>query len=231
MIVGFYYLNFGPLIWKNGIAEFKNARRAAAVARAARNAAASGLMASAKATITLRDIVRGVADDVRDEGQLPKWLMFILSFVFLLRSTDLMYYGAYVAFTILGNAFHPYFFAFHLVDIVVRYKELAIVLQAVVKPAKSLALTFVLFWFIEYFFAIFGFVFLRSEYGTSSTGFDPDGECTSLFVCLITGFDQGFKNNGGIGPFLGPAPHSEGGVWYGRILFDNSYNLILMVRV
>ena len=36
------------------------------------------------------------------------------------------------------------------------YEELGIVLQAVTKPAKSLALTFVLFWFIQYFFAIIG---------------------------------------------------------------------------
>ena len=56
------------------------------------------------------------------------------------------------------------------------------------------------------------------------------------------------KNNGGIGkhccacccsvvcahsnaagPFLGPSPHGWGGTWAARIIFDNLYNLILMV--
>lgn len=98
-VVGTYYLNFGPLIWKNGIAEFQ-AKRMARVVRV--RSAATGL--ARKRQLTLRDIVRGATDDVSLDGQLPKWLLFVLSFVFLLRSTDLMYYTAFVAMTIMGTS-------------------------------------------------------------------------------------------------------------------------------
>ena len=86
MIVGFYYLNFGPLIWKNGVAEFKERHKAAMVARGVRNAAKAGLAQTRKKALGLHDVVRGAADEAKYEGDLPKWLMFILSFVFLLRS-------------------------------------------------------------------------------------------------------------------------------------------------
>ena len=46
----------------------------------------------------------------------------ILRIVYLsLRSADIVYYLAYAIFAILGFAVHPFFFAFHLTEILRRY--------------------------------------------------------------------------------------------------------------
>lgn len=46
---------------------------------------------------------------------------------------QMVYYSLYIAFTIAGNVGHDFFYAFHMIDIVVRYKSLTIVLQAVAR--------------------------------------------------------------------------------------------------
>ena len=49
------------------------------------------------------------------------------------------------------------------------------------------------------------------------------GPCGTLFQCFFTHFDQGFKNDGGIGGFLLPNENSQGRSWGIRMLFDNLY--------
>lgn len=53
--------------------------------------------------------------------------------------------------------------------------------------------------------------------------------CQSLLDCALTNYDYTFKNNGGIGAWLNdPSDPPVGVVNYGRLIFDNVNNLILV---
>lgn len=52
---------------------------------------------------------------------------------------QILYYSLYIVLTVAGNLGNNFFFAFHLIDIVVRYKSLTIVLQAVARFVRSAA--------------------------------------------------------------------------------------------
>lgn len=62
----------------------------------------------------------GLADELKG---LSRSLAMALSVVTLFTNMEFLYYSAYVVFTILGNAQHHFFFAFHLLDVVLRYEE------------------------------------------------------------------------------------------------------------
>lgn len=47
--------------------------------------------------------------------------------------------------TILGNLVHEWFFAFHLIDALLRYKDLNLVLLSVYRPIRALLTTAALF--------------------------------------------------------------------------------------
>lgn len=65
----------------------------------------------------------GLADELKG---LSRSLAMALSVVTLFTNMEFLYYSAYVVFTILGNAQHHFFFAFHLLDVVLRYEEVCV---------------------------------------------------------------------------------------------------------
>ena len=142
-----------------------------------------------------------------------------------------VYQVAYVIFTVLGNLIHPFFFAFHLVDLILRYEELRIVLRSVTRPAKALVLTAIVFLAAEYWYALFGFAFIRSDFERQSEDtFALRNECNTLFSCFLVVVDQGFKNDGGIGGYLKQLNYEEAPAthFYGRLAYDSVFNLILL---
>ena len=68
------------------------------------------------------------------------------------------------------------------------------VLQSVTTQLKPLGLTAALFMIVEFYFALFGFTYLRTHY--------ERGQCKTLFRCFFTTFDLGFKNDGGLGGYV-----------------------------
>lgn len=131
---------------------------------------------------------------------------------------DVIYYSAYVILAVIGTFVHPFFFAFHLFDIVKRKQALTNVLKAITGQFQSLFWTFALFLIIEYVFALIGYYWLKSDF---------EGNCPSLLICFLNTFDQGFKNDGGLGGFLTAADVGE--IDALRIVYDNLYNIILMI--
>ncbi len=71
-----------------------------------------------------------------------------------------MYYIAYGAFAILGTIIHPFFFIFHLSEILFRYPTLKNIIYSVWQPKKQLIFTIFLFVILIYFYAILGYTFL-----------------------------------------------------------------------
>lgn len=101
--------------------------------------------------------------------------------------------------TLAGNFLHPFFFAFHLLDVVVRLEELKIVLKAVTRPLGGLALVAVLLFVLLYLCTLFGCQYFRTDFvslDSSPTASNTSTECDTLATCLLTTFNAAFKNNG-----------------------------------
>merc|ERR1712054_31164 len=84
-------------------------------------------------------------------------------------------------------------FSAHLLLMFLHFPEVKKVLLSMYRPWRSLLLTFCLFIVIVYFFAVFAYADVVHY---------PENTCESLAQCFITTFDQGFKNDGGVGGFL-----------------------------
>ncbi|KDO32193.1 hypothetical protein SPRG_03410 [Saprolegnia parasitica CBS 223.65] len=167
------------------------------------------------------DVLRTKQDRVRN---------IVVSVRFLLRDPRLVYYGLLVMIPVLGTYVHVQFFAFHVLDIINRSQELKNVLKAVVLPGKSLLLIFALYLLLVYIFATIGFFYFRPDY-TPEAMANPNApqRCSTLFLCFLSSFDLAFKSNGGLGGFLLPRALGTDPLATGRFLFDNAYNIILMV--
>jgi inositol 1,4,5-triphosphate receptor type 1/inositol 1,4,5-triphosphate receptor type 3 len=137
---------------------------------------------------------------------------------YVLSNFETVYYSLYVVISILGTIVHPFYFSLHLLDILHRYPSLQNVVRSITKPKKSLILTFLFMIVLIYLFSIWGYSAFSSFYY---------GNCPSLAICLITTFDQGFKNGGGVGEYL--EPWGSGTVDIPRLLYDNLFNIIIMI--
>lgn len=104
---------------------------------------------------------------------------------------DVIYYLAYGACAFIATMIHPFFFAFHLSEVVLRYPTLRNIIRSFWEPKTALMLTFMLVMLMNYFFSLVAYIWLYELYN--------NGKCDSLLVCFIATFDYAFKNNGGIG--------------------------------
>ena len=102
----------------------------------------------------------------------------------LLKNPEIIYYIAYGVLAIIGTVVHPFFFAFHLTEILLRYPTLRNVIKSVYIPRLALGLTFVLYLILEYFFVIFGYLFFHEDF---------NGNCKSTIMCFVKFFDNTFK--------------------------------------
>ncbi len=119
------------------------------------------------------------------KGQFVKMATRILRIIYLsLRSGDIVYYLAYAIFAILGSAIHPFFFAFHLTEILRRYPTLKNVIKAIYEPRRQLCLTFLFLVILTYIFSLIAFEFFSADY---------HGDCSSTWSCFLTTFDFTFK--------------------------------------
>lgn len=136
--------------------------------------------------------------------------------LYLITDPYVLYYCLYGFSAIIGLTITPFFFALHLLDVLVRFPLLQNVLKSIWIPRKSLLLTFLLFQMLNYFFSLIGYFALDDDY---------DGACPSTWVCFLTAVDKAFKVDGGLGGFLAANTDMN----FPRFLFDNFYNLLIMI--
>lgn len=160
-----------------------------------------------------------------------------ISLSFLIRNPRIVYFLWQITVAILGSYVNKLYFAFHLLDVVNRYQELSNVLRSIVRPAKVLCLTVLLYLVIVYVFAIIGFYFFRADYNPSVvlTPKQIDGsapyQCQRLFQCFLISLDQGFKSNGGLGGYLSANIPGDSLRSYARLAFDLFYNIVLIIML
>jgi len=143
-------------------------------------------------------------------------MRLIKTALYLLSDFYVLYYFIYGFTAIIGVVTSPFFFAFHLLDVLVRYPLLQNVLRSIYNPRKSLFLTYLLFQMLNYFFTLFGYFWLQDDY---------DGACPNTLICFLTAFDKSFKVDGGLGGYL--TVHEKPDLL--RFFFDNIYQLLVMI--
>ena len=161
------------------------------------------------------------------------WFMwFIVIFVklltvilFILKEIEVVYYLAYGALAVFGTIIHPFFFAFHLTEILIRYPTLKNVIKSVWEPRTQLFLTLILFIILVYVYALLGYTFFSEDF---------DGKCEATIFCFLYTFDWTFKANGGVGGYLtdnqtGDKDTYEPKYEIKRFVYDNTSNIILVI--
>lgn len=87
--------------------------------------------------------------------------MYTVNALLLCAQPTVLYYTAYVGFALLGNLLSPFFFAFHLMDLVHRQETLRAVVRAVTYNGKQLTTTVLLVAVIIFLFSIIEFLIVR----------------------------------------------------------------------
>ena len=87
----------------------------------------------------------------------------------------------YLVFSFCGYIVHPFFYAYHMIDMIIRNPYLKNVLKAIYRPRYELINTFILFLCMQYIFAMFAYLYLYNDF--------DKGECTSLSQCFLVIID------------------------------------------
>jgi inositol 1,4,5-triphosphate receptor type 1 len=140
---------------------------------------------------------------------------------------DALYYTTFLVFTILGISLHAFFYAFTLSYIILRSATLKSVLLAIVEPRGMILVTLMFFFMTMYVFSIISYSAFQKYY--------DGGTCSTLLTCLIINVDTSFKEGLSVfmsQPYLdGDDDVTRGNIDYWRILFDNAFNLIIMILI
>lgn len=97
-------------------------------------------------------------------------LIHTINFYFLMSEPLVLYYCVYVVFTWLGNFLSPFFFAFHLLDLLHRVETLKAVVKSVTYNGRQLIMTVLLVAVVVYIYTIFGFSIFRDTAVVVCTG-------------------------------------------------------------
>jgi len=143
---------------------------------------------------------------------------------YLLTDVWWTYHLLFVIFSALGVWQTP-FFAYHMLDLVLRNHQVQYVIKAVTTNGKSVLLIASLGICVVYFFSAFGFFFLRFLYDDSSAGYLY---CDTWFHCLLTTFWWGVSQGGGIGDLSGIPLYNNNRYW-GYIFFSFLYFAIVNI--
>ena len=136
---------------------------------------------------------------------------------------NLIYNIAFVVFAVLGILYNYFYFSMHLVESINRSTTLRNVLKAIWNPRKQIMVTLILLFLVEYFFTILVFLFFYN---------DVDGQlCHRMDTCLITIFDQTFKNFNGIINYLSEVNYKDDHSFSGRFWLDNMFYIVILLLV
>ncbi|EGR32738.1 MIR domain protein [Ichthyophthirius multifiliis] len=139
----------------------------------------------------------------------------------LMLVCKVLYYLTYSTLAIIATFVHPFFFTFHLSEVLLRYPTLKNVIMSIYLPRRQLLLTFLLLVIAEYIFTIFAYTFYNQDYM---------GNCSSMLYCFLFTFDQTFKANGGVGGYLAETTGQKNTAQFNfsRFFFDNLSQYVLV---
>ncbi|GMS80970.1 hypothetical protein PENTCL1PPCAC_3145, partial [Pristionchus entomophagus] len=147
----------------------------------------------------------------------------------IMTNGQFIYRIGYLIGSALGVFVSPFFYAVHLIDVVLSFPMLKAILQSVTHNLKQLILTIMMTLVVMYLYTVLGFNFFRKFYVQESDeeGEEPDRKCHSMFTCFIYHFYAGVRAGGGIGDEL-ESPYGDE-LQYLRMLYDISFFFFVIV--
>ena len=120
----------------------------------------------------------------------------------------------------------PFWFAFHLLDIITKSKDLQAVFQAVTQNGRSIMMTAVFGVIIVYIYAIIGYVYLSDSFAVGGFPDEDIPMCTNLPDCWVGALSEGLRG-GDIGGFM-DARSPDDSLFYVQILYQLSFWAIVI---
>ena len=113
---------------------------------------------------------------------------------------EILYYLCYGALAYVGAFIHPFYFCFHLSEVLIRYPDLNNAVLAIYGPRWDLFYIMMFTLLIVYWFSIINYMLFFEMFRPTEDNPDNKGWCDSMFVCFLTMFDWLLKNpEGGFG--------------------------------
>ena len=151
-----------------------------------------------------------------------------LTYTPVLSGESLMYIGLLVA-SVLGNVFHGYTYAFHLLYVVLGNDILQRVMTSVTKNGQALGYVGLLILILIYIYSLVAFAFMREYFNHEEGKF-----CDNMWQCFVTSVRAGLLSGGGLGEAMaedGPrqmfGPAGIGGVAGIKSVFDVSFFVLI----
>jgi len=152
----------------------------------------------------------------------PLYLVIVtyaMNLFFLVTNGDFCYYLTYVLFAFLGDFSSPFFFAFHLLDLIHRFETLKVVVRSVTYNGSQLVMTVVLVVVVVYLYAIVAFNIFRESFQA-----DGDYVCETMYQCYFFTLTSGLRAAGGIGDSIIEASIvKEEGLYFSRLVYDLTF--------
>uniref|UniRef100_A0AC34RNW2 EF-hand domain-containing protein n=1 Tax=Panagrolaimus sp. JU765 TaxID=591449 RepID=A0AC34RNW2_9BILA len=146
----------------------------------------------------------------------------------ILTNGQFLYRVGYLLCSVCGVIFSPFFYAFHLIDVVLSFPMLKAILQSVTHNLQQLILTIMMTLVVVYLYTVLAFNFFRKFYvQEGEDGEEPDRKCHNMLTCFIYHFYAGVRAGGGIGDEL-ESPYGDD-LEYPRMLYDISFFFFVIV--
>ena len=151
-----------------------------------------------------------------------------LTYTPVLSSGSLVYVGLLIA-SALGNVFHGYTYAFHLLYVVLGNDILQRVMTSVTKNGQALGYVALLILILIYIYSLVAFAFMREYFNHEEGKF-----CDNMWQCFVTSVRTGLLSGGGLGEAMseyGPrqmfGPAGIAGVAGIKSVFDVSFFVLV----
>jgi hypothetical protein len=154
----------------------------------------------------------------------------VIELSFLVSDPVFVYYLAYLLFAFLGDIVSPFFFCFHILDVVYRWAGLRTIATAVRLSFGRLSLTALLVVILIYLYTIIGFNYFRDTYQYVNRLGVEEYICDTLYSCFFYTLNRGVVSGTGIGgEMLLPSFKSEEPRFFGRLVFDFTFFALISV--
>ncbi|VDL83146.1 unnamed protein product [Nippostrongylus brasiliensis] len=146
----------------------------------------------------------------------------------ILTNGQFLYRVGYLLCSACGVFISPFFYAFHLIDVVLSFPMLKAILQSVTHNLQQLILTIMMTLVVVYLYTVIAFNFFRKFYvQEGEDGEEPDRKCHNMLTCFIYHFYAGVRAGGGIGDEL-ESPYGDE-LEYPRMFYDISFFFFVII--
>ena len=201
VIFALYALQNGPLQQRRMWREFEEQRTYEELLARARDVSPHGLTSAAELCYKLR--------------------FWLTSFGFVFMDGKGLFFAACMLAAVLGIVHSPFWFAFHLLDVITKSKDLQNVFKAVTQNGRSIMMTAVFGVIIVYIYAIVGYVYLSDSFAIENIAM-----CTNLADCWVGALSEGLRG-GDIGGFMEPRQPTDA-MFYVQVAYQLSFWAIVI---